>query len=233
MTKQTNLVALDTATIITNVANVFVSVNKSKDTINTLIKPLQLAKITMNTLKQNCALSLRFMAVLDDAKVAPLTAKNYLAEIRSAVNNGTKFSFNAAQDRARAKAKATKTTAPASAAPSADIEPLPVNPAGTPATPPKRLISMPSDAIDAIVVALSNVRATCTQDTWLHVLTLNPALAQFLDRANGVWKTPAPAPAANPATLLDRIDAHLNAVGVVAEPAPVATKAKRVRAPKK
>jgi len=192
MTKQTNLVALDTATIITNVANVFVSVNKSKDMINELIKPLQLAKITMNTLKQNCALSLRFMAVLDDAKVAPLTAKNYLAEIRSAVNNGTKFSFNAAQDRARAKAKATKTTAPASAAPSTDIEPIPATPAGTPTPTPKRLISMPSDAINAIVVALSNVRATCTQDTWLHVLTLNPALAQFLDRANGVWKTPAP-----------------------------------------
>lgn len=225
MTKQTNLVALDTATIITNVANVFVSVNKSKDTINALIKPLQLAKITMNTLKQNCALSLRFMAVLDDAKVAPLTAKNYLAEIRSAVNNGTKFSFNAAQDRARAKAKATKTTAPASAAPSTDIEPIPNAPAGQTQPTPKKLISMPSDAINAIVVALSNVRATCTQDTWLHVLTLNPALAQFLDRANGVWKTPAPvAPAANPATLLDRIDAHLKAT---------APKAKRVRAPKK
>ena len=212
MTKQTNLVALDTATIITNVANVFVSVNKSKDTINALIKPLQLAKITMNTLKQNCALSLRFMAVLDDAKVAPLTAKNYLAEIRSAVNNGTKFSFNAAQDRARAKAKATKTTAPADAAPSTDIEPIPTSPAGTTATPPKRLINMPSDAIDAIVVALSNVRATCTQDTWLHVLTLNPALAQFIDRANGVWNHAAP-------------------TAPVAEP--VAPKAKRVRAPKK
>ena len=192
MTKQTNVITLDTSTIITNVANVFVSVNKSKDTINALIKPLQLAKITMNTLKQNCALSLRFMSVLDDAKVDPKTAKNYLSEIRSAVNNGTKFSFNAAQDRARAKAKATKTTAPASAAPSTDIEPIPANPAGTTATTPKRLISMPSDAIDAIVVALSNVRATCTQDTWLHVLTLNPALAQFLDRANGVWKTPTP-----------------------------------------
>jgi hypothetical protein len=192
MTKQTNVITLDTATIITNVANVFVSVNKSKDTINELIKPLQLAKITMNTLHQNCALSLRFMAVLDDAKVLPDTAKNYLSEIRSAVNNGTKFSFNAAQDRARAKAKATKASKPASAAPSTDIEPLPVTPAGTPTPTPKRLISMPSDAIDAIVVALSNVRATCTQDTWLHVLTLNPALAQFLDRANGVWKTPAP-----------------------------------------
>lgn len=192
MTKQTNVTTLDTATIITNVANVFVSVNKSKDTINTLIKPLQLAKITMNTLKQNCALSLRFMAVLDDAKVSPLTAKNYLAEIRSAVNNGTKFSFNAAQDRARAKAKAATTTAPASAAPSTAIEPLPASPAGTTTPAPKKLINMPSDAIDAIVVALSNVRATCTQDTWLHVLTLNPALAQFIDRANGVWKTPAP-----------------------------------------
>jgi hypothetical protein len=211
MTKQTNIVTLDTATIITNVANVFVSVNKSKDTINTLIKPLQLAKITMNTLKQNCALSLRFMAVLDDAKVAPLTAKNYLAEIRSAVNNGTKFSFNAAQDRARAKAKATKTSKPVDAAPSTDIEPIPNAPAGTTTPAPKKLINMPSDAIDAIVVALSNVRATCTQDTWLHVLTLNPALAQFLDRANGVWKTPEP----------------------VAVVEPVAPKAKRVRAPKK
>lgn len=192
MTKQTNLVALNTGEIITNVANVFVSVNKSKDTINELIKPLQLAKITMNTIKQNCALSLRFMAVLNDAKVSPLTAKNYLAEIRSAVNNGTKFSFNAAQERARAKAKTEKASKPASAAPSTDIEPLPVSPAGTTATAPKRLISMPSDCIDAIVVALSNVRATCTQETWLHVLTLNPALAQFLDRANGVWKAPAP-----------------------------------------
>ena len=196
MSKQTNLVALDTATIITDVANVFVSVNKSKDTINTLIKPLQLAKITMNTIKQNCALSLRFMSVLDDAKVSPLTAKNYLAEIRSAVNNGTKFSFNAAQERARAKAKTEKASKPVDAAPTG-IEPLPASPAGTPATAPKRLISMPSDAIDAIVVALSNVRATCTQETWLHVLTLNPALAQFLDRANGVWKAPVvetPAP---------------------------------------
>lgn len=192
MNTKSNVVTLDTATIITNVANVFVSVNKSKDTINTLIKPLQLANITMNTLKQNCALSLRFMAVLEDAKVSPLTAKNYLAEIRSAVNNGTKFSFNAAQDRARAKVKATTTAKPVDVAPNTTIEPVPATPAGTTATTPKRLISMPSDAIDAIVVALSNVRSTCTQDTWLHVLTLNPALAQFLDRANGVWKTPTP-----------------------------------------
>ena len=200
---------LDTSAQIVKIATLFVTVGQSAIEIEKLVKPLRDAKITMGTIKQNCALSLQFQAILNDAKIAETTSRNYLSAVRSAINDGHKFSFNPSREKAKANAKAKAASIPASAAPSTDIEPIPTSPAGTPAPAPKRLISMPSDAIDAIVVALSNVRATCTQDTWLHVLTLNPALAQFLERANGVWKT-AP----------------------VVESAPVAP-AKKTRAPKK
>ena len=203
---------LDTSAQIVKIATLFVTVGQSAIEIEKLVKPLRDAKIVMGTIKQNCALSLQFQAILNDAKIAETTSRNYLSAVRSAINDGHKFSFNPSREKAKANAKAKVTAKPVDAAP-AGIEPIPSAPAGQTQTTPKKLISMPSDAIDAIVVALSNVRATCTQETWLHVLTLNPALAQFLDRANGVWKTPAP----------------------VAEPVaePVAPKAKRVRAPKK
>lgn len=207
MSKQTNLVSIDTNDSITKIANLMVTTAKSKDAIEALIKPLRAAKIVIGTIKQDCALALRFQAIFENAKLDEHTCRNYLSAVRASVNDGIKFSFNPSREKAKANAKAKVTAKPVDAAP-AGIEPIPSAPAGQTQTTPKKLISMPSDAIDAIVVALSNVRATCTQDTWLHVLTLNPALAQFLDRANGVWKTPAP---------------------VVETPAP----AKKTRAPKK
>jgi len=208
-TKPLNLVTIDTGDAITKIANLMVTTAKSKDAIEKLIIPLRAAKIVIGTIKKDCALALRFQAIFEAAKLDEHTCRNYLSAVRASVNDGIKFSFNPSREKAKANAKAKVTAKPVDAAP-AGIEPLPASPAGTTATTPKRLISMPSDAIDAIVVALSNVRATCTQDTWLHVLTLNPALAQFLDRANGVWKTPAPE----------------------VTPAPVAP-AKKTRAPKK
>ena len=208
MTKQTNLVTIDTGKAITDIANLMVTTAKSKDAIEALIKPLRAANIVIGTIKKDCALALRFQAIFEAAKLDEHTCRNYLSAVRASVNDGIKFSFNPSREKAKANAKAKVTAKPASAAPSTDIEPIPDAPAGQTQTTPKRMISMPSDAIDAIVVALSNVRATCTQDTWLQVLTLNPAIAQFLDRANGVWKTPAP---------------------VVETPAP----AKKTRAPKK
>lgn len=201
---------LDLTAQVVAIGNILVTVGKSKDEIEKYIRPLRMGNIRIGTIKQSCAIALQFQAIFENAKLDEHTCRNYLSAVRASVNDGIKFSFNPSREKAKANAKAKAIAKPASAAPSTDITPIPDAPAGTPATPPKRLISMPSDAIDAIVVALSNVRAACTQDTWLHVLTLNPALAQFLDRANGVWKTPEPAP--------------------VAEPAP---KAKRVRAPKK
>ena len=198
---------LDTSAQIVKIATLFVTVGQSAVEIEKLVKPLRDAKIVMGTIKQNCALSLQFQAILNDAKIAETTSRNYLSAVRSAINDGHKFSFNPSREKAKANAKAKVTAKPVDAAP-AGIEPIPSAPAGQTQTTPKKLISMPSDAIDAIVVALSNVRATCTQDTWLHVLTLNPALAQFLARANLVWNTPAP---------------------VVETPAPT----KKTRAPKK
>ena len=204
---------LDTSAQIVKIATLFVTVGQSAVEIEKLVKPLRDAKIVMGTIKQNCALSLQFQAILNDAKIAETTSRNYLSAVRSAINDGHKFSFNPSREKAKANAKAKAIAKPASAAPSTAIEPLPTSPAGTPATTPKRLINMPSDCLDAIVVALSNVRAGTTQETWLHVMTLNPALSKFLDRTTGIWQTLVPAGNAP-----------------VVEPAP---KAKRVRAPKK
>jgi hypothetical protein len=190
-TKPLNLVTIDTGDAITKIANLMVATAKSKDAIEKLIAPLRAAKIVIGTIKKDCALALRFQAIFENAKLDEHTCRNYLSAVRASVNDGIKFSFNPSREKAKANAKAKVASKPVDAAP-AGIEPIPTAPAGAIATTPKRLISMPSDAIDAIVVALSNVRATCTQDTWLHVLTLNPALSQFLDRANGVWKTPTP-----------------------------------------
>lgn len=182
---------LDLTAQVVAIGNILVTVGKSKDEIEKYIKPLRAGNIRIGTIKQSCAIALQFQAIFENAKLDEHTCRNYLSAVRASVNDGIKFSFNPSREKAKANAKAKVTAKPVDAAP-AGIEPLPTAPAGQTQTTPKKLINMPSDAIDAIVVALSNVRATCTQDTWLHVLTLNPALAQFIDRANGVWKTPAP-----------------------------------------
>jgi len=189
-TKKTPSVSFDTAAQITKIAEAMVSVAKSADTIEALVKPFRDAKVIIGTVKQDCALALRFQAVFDAANISIATRDNYLSAVRYSINNGTKFHFNPAQVKAREKAKAAKITKPVDAAPSeADIEDIP-SPAGQPATAPKRLLNQPSDVINAVVVALTNVRASSTQESWNQVLVLNPAIAQFLDRAAGVWKTP-------------------------------------------
>jgi hypothetical protein len=216
-------VPFDSGAQIALIADTMITVAKAADIIEDLIKPFRAAKIVIGTVKQNCALALRFQAVFDNAKICVATRDNYLSAVRYSVNNGTKFHFNPALVKAREKAKAAKTAKPKDAAPTVQgIEDIPAGqttptPAGQTTPTPKRLLNQPSDVIDAVVVALSNVRANSTQESWNQVLVLNPAIAQFLDRAAGVWKTP-------PAVAMTNTQP-------VAPVAPVPTK--KVRAPKK
>jgi len=183
-------IKFDTGAVIATIAGLMVSVARTPALVQIEVNKLRKAKLTIGTIKQNCALALRFQAAFDAAGVKPTTRDNYLAAVRQAVNQGIEFDFNPSRAKAKAMGKTTKASKPA------DNTPAIANPATptTPATPagqtvsaPKTLVNQPSDAVEAVAVALSNVRASCTADTWKAVLVLHPALGAFLEKVQGVW----------------------------------------------
>ena len=195
--KPTPAVKFDTGAVIATIAGLMVSVAKTPALVQVEVNKLRKAKLTIGTIKQSCALALRFQTAFDAAGVKPTTRDNYLAAVRQAVNQGIPFDFNPSRAKAKAMGKTTKASKPASNAPAA-----PATPAGQTVSAPKTLVNQPSDAVEAVAVALSNVRASCTADTWKAVLVLHPALGAFLEKVQGVWvegKTPA-APAKTKAT---------------------------------
>jgi len=190
--KPTPAVKFDTGAVIATIADLMVSVAKTPALVQVEVNKLRKAKLTIGTIKQNCALALRFQTAFDAAGVKPTTRDNYLAAVRQAVNQGIPFTdFNASRAKAKAMGKTTKASKPASNAPAAPATlatpAAPATPAGQTVSAPKTLVNQPSDAVEAVAVALSNVRASCTADTWKAVLVLHPALGAFLEKVQGVW----------------------------------------------
>jgi hypothetical protein len=184
-------VKFDTGAVIANIATLMVAVAKTPALVQVEVDKLRKAKLTIGTIKQSCALALRFQAAFDAAGVKPTTRDNYLAAVRQAVNQGIAFDFNPSRAKAKVVGKRLPAIKPASNAPSTPAVPATpstlATPAGQTTSAPKTLVNQPSDAIEAVAVALSNVRASCTADTWKAVLVLHPALGAFLDKVQGVW----------------------------------------------
>ena len=187
-------VKFDTGEVIATIAGLMISVAKTPALVQVEVDKLRKAKLTIGTIKQNCALALRFQAAFDAAGVKPTTRDNYLAAVRQAVNQGIPFDFNPSRAKAKAMGKTTKASKPASNAPAAPATlanpaapATTAAPAGQIVSAPKTLVNQPSDAVEAVAVALSNVRASCTADTWKAVLVLHPALGSFLEKVQGVW----------------------------------------------
>jgi len=219
-----NIVKLDTMTAITNIGNLMLAVARAPEAIQTEVDKLRKAKVKMGTVKQNCALALRFQKIFDEGKhasgkpISPATRDNYLAALRKAINEGTKFLFNPYLAASRAKAQAKKvaarpadTSAPASAtsatpstptsATSAPASTAPSTPtSATPSAPvapaQANRLKVPEAALREIGRALCAVRAECTQSTWKAVLILNPALAKLVDTWGDTWVLATPAPVA-------------------------------------
>jgi hypothetical protein len=190
-------VKFDTGAVIATIADLMVSVAKTPALVQVEVNKLRKAKLTIGTIKQNCALALRFQAAFDAAGVKPTTRDNYLAAVRQSVNQGIPFTdFNASRAKAKAMGKTTKASKPTDNTP-AIAKPAtpttPATPAGQTVSAPKTLVNQPSDAIEAVAVALSNVRASCTADTWRAVIVLHPALGAFLEKVQGVWVEGKPA----------------------------------------
>ena len=189
--KPATAVKFDTGTVIANIATLMVAVAKTPALVQVEVDKLRKAKLTIGTIKQSCALALRFQAAFDAAGVKPTTRDNYLAAVRQAVNQGIPFDFNPSRAKAKVMGKTTKASKPASNAPAAPATlanpAAPAAPAGQTVSAPKTLVNQPSDAVEAVAVALSNVRASCTADTWKAVLVLHPALGAFLEKVQGVW----------------------------------------------
>jgi hypothetical protein len=181
-----------------------VSVARTPALVQVEVNKLRKAKLTIGTIKQNCALALRFQTAFDAAGVKPTTRDNYLAAVRQAVNQGIEFDFNPSRAKAKAMGKTTKASKPVDNTPAIAKPATPATPAGQTVSAPKTLVNQPSDAVEAVAVALSNVRASCTADTWKAVIILHPALGAFLEKVQGVWvegKAVAPtAPAKKKAT---------------------------------
>ena len=214
------------------IATTMSTVAAAPETIQAEVNKIRKMKIKMGTVKQSCSLALKFKATFDAAKTAsgkPLSAAtrdNYLAEVRKSINEGTKFCFNTAREKARAKVAATKAAArpaDATATPTATTSATPstptsatsatptattsATPTATPSTPVTPLvptlsivkpnsITQPAHAQREIGKALCAVRAACTQETWNQVMVLNPALAKLVAMWGDTW---TPAPAAKPA----------------------------------
>ena len=207
------------------------TVAAAPETIQVEVNKIRKLKIKMGTVKQNCSLALKFKSTFDAAKSAsgkPLSAAtrdNYMAEVRKSINEGSKFNFNTAREKARAKVAATKAaarpadaTATTSATPSTPTSatsatsatpstPTSASPTATPSTPVTPLvptlsivkpnsITQPAHAQREIGKALCAVRAACTQETWNQVLVLNPALAKLVAMWGDTWTPAAPVPTA-------------------------------------
>jgi len=212
------------------IATTMVTVAQAPELIQVEVDKIRKMKIKMGTVKQSCALALKFQSTFDAAKTKagkPLSAAtrdNYLSFVRKAINEGTKFSFNPYLAASRAKAKATKpaarpadpsaTSATPSATPTSATSATPTSATSATPTAPASVptlsivkpnsINKPADAQREIGKALCAVRAACTQETWNQVLVLNPALAKLVAMWGDTW-TPAPeakpaAPATKPVT---------------------------------
>jgi hypothetical protein len=157
------------------IATTMSTVAAAPETIQAEVNKIRKLKIKMGTVKQSCSLALKFKATFDAAKTASgkslsaATRDNYLAEVRKSINEGTKFCFNTAREKARAKVAATKAAArpaDASATPtptptattsatSAPATPTPTTPASaTSATP----TATPSTPVTPLVPTLSIVK---------------------------------------------------------------------------
>ena len=184
-------VKFDTGAVIATIAGLMVSVAKTPALVQVEVDKLRKAKLTIGTIKQSCALALRFQTAFDAAGVKPTTRDNYLAAVRQAVNQGIAFDFNPSRAKAKVVGKRLPAAKPASNAPAAPATlanpAAPATPAGQTVSAPKTLVNQPSDAIEAVAVALSNVRASCCAYTWKSVLVLHPALGSFLEKVQGVW----------------------------------------------
>ena len=202
------------------IATTMSTVAAAPETIQAEVNKIRKLKVKMGTVKQSCSLALKFKATFDAAKTAsgkPLSAAtrdNYMAEVRKSINEGTKFCFNTAREKARAKVAATKaaarpadasaTTSATSATPTATTSATPTATPSTPVTPlvptlsivKPNSITQPAHAQREIGKALCAVRAACTQETWNQVLVLNPALAKLVTIWGDTW---TPAPEAKPA----------------------------------
>ena len=218
---RSNIVKLDTMAAITNIGNLMLAVARAPEAIQIEVDKLRKAKVKMGTVKQNCALALRFQKIFDEGKhassgkpISPATRDNYLAALRKAINEGTKFLFNPYLAASRAKAQSKKvtarpadTSAPASAtsatpstptsATSAPASATPSTPTSAPVAPAQaNRLKVPEAALREIGRVLCAVRAECTQETWKAVLILNPALAKLVDTWGDTWVLATPAPVA-------------------------------------
>ena len=206
---RSNIVKLDTIAAITNIGQLMLAVARAPEAIQIEVDKLRKAKVKMGTVKQNCALALRFQKIFDEGKhasgkpISPATRDNYLAALRKAINEGTKFSFNPYLAASRAKAQSKKvaarpadTSAPASATSATPSTPTSATPSAPVAPAQANRLKVPEAALREIGRVLCAVRAECTQGTWEAVLILNPALAKLVDTWGDTWVLATPAPVA-------------------------------------
>jgi hypothetical protein len=213
------------------IATTMSTVAAAPETIQAEVNKIRKLKIKMGTVKQSCSLALKFKSTFDAAKTAsgkPLSAAtrdNYMAEVRKSINEGSKFSFNTAREKARAKVAAKKAaarpvdattsatptatpstpTSATSATPTATTSATSATPTATPTAPASvptlsvvkpNSINQPAHAQREIGKALCAVRAACTQETWNQVMVLNPALAKLVAMWGDTWTPAAPVPTA-------------------------------------
>jgi hypothetical protein len=145
------------------IATTMSTVAAAPETIQAEVNKIRKLKIKMGTVKQSCALALKFKASFDAAKTAsgkPLSAAtrdNYMAEVRKSINEGSKFSFNTAREKARAKVAATKAAARPTATTSAT--------SATPTTPSTPTSATSATSAPATPTPTATTSATPTAPT--------------------------------------------------------------------
>jgi hypothetical protein len=152
-TLATSAAALESIGII---ATTMSTVAAAPETIQAEVNKIRKLKIKMGTVKQNCSLALKFKSTFDAAKTAsgkPLSAAtrdNYMAEVRKSINEGSKFNFNTAREKARAKVAAKKAAArPADATSATPTATTSATPTATPNTPTSATSATPSTPTSA------------------------------------------------------------------------------------
>jgi hypothetical protein len=157
------------------IATTMSTVAAAPETIQIEVNKIRKLKVKMGTVKQNCSLALKFKSTFDAAKTAsgkPLSAAtrdNYMAEVRKSINEGTKFSFNTAREKARAKVAATKAAARPADATSATS----ATPTATTSTTSATTSATPTATTSATPTATTSATPTATPTTPASVPTLS------------------------------------------------------------
>lgn len=152
------------AALITRIAENVTAIAKAdelKAVLEMDIKKFRTYKVKLGASRRTCGISQEFFAAFLSLGVKEKTATNYLSCLRESINNGKPFSLNQSRDNAKGKGKTAKAK-------------------------PGTTWAQPSECLDALAIAINNVKQKAGAALWERAMAMAPdgfdlAIADFLE----------------------------------------------------